>query len=263
MIKRSRTELKNIFSKGKIPEERDFHDLIESMVNLSDERLAGNPGGGIILFNGPESNLLQFYDSPEAKAPTWYFRRKNPLGHEGLDIGESIWHEGERQLLPRSRFFIRHAGGVGINTAQPHHALDVNGDVAMQNRVGTYATGTMPADGQWRNILPADKRSGPKNYFALEVVAHTLSNSGSSHHAVTHAVCIGAYPKGTRGLKRLFGINNTKGIRVTAYYYSKRGHRIQLRWAGTSVEPRLEMRSRRRLKGVEVMFQVTSLFPAS
>jgi hypothetical protein len=262
MAKRSRTELKNIFSKGKIPDEKDFHDLIDSLVNLNDERLAGNPGGGLIIFEGHENTLLEFYQSPEAEGPDWYIRRENGTGELGLDIGESVLPENARQLKPKSRLFIEHGGGMGINNPRPLHTLDVSGAVAMENRVGTYTQGTVPADGQWRDILPPGKHAGPEGYFALEIMAHTVSNKESSLHAVSHAVCVGAYPRGTSGIMRLFGFNNRRGISATDYFYSKRGHRIQFRWDGTPVQPRVEIRSRRKLKEVQIEYRVTSLFPA-
>ncbi len=262
MAKRSRTELKNIFSKGKIPEEQHFHDLIESMVNLNDERLAGNPGGGLIIFEGPENALIEFYESPEAGGPEWFIRRKNGRGDAGFDIGKSVMSPSERRLTPESRLFISASGGVGIDTDQPRHSLDIHGDVAMQNRIGTYAAGTFAADGKWRNVLPKDKHSGPSNYYALEILAHTIASNTRSLHSVCHAICVSAYPSESSGLKKLLGINNRQGIRTTSHYYSRRGHRLQFRWAGTRIEPRLEVRSRRNMSHVEIQFQVTSLFPS-
>lgn len=262
MAKRSRTELKNIFRKGKVPEERNFHDMIDSMVNQSDDGISGIVGGGLALFEGPDSSLLEFYESPEAAGPDWYIRRKNPAGVEGFDLGESVEEKSERSLRPQSRLFIRHGEGIGIDNADPAHTLDVAGAVGMENRVGTYAVGTVPADGQWRNIIPANKSSGPKGYFALEVLAHTKAKEGWKLHSITHALCVGAYPKGSRGLKRLFGIHNVRGIQANTFVYSRKRQRIQFRWAGSVVQPRLEIRSRRRIKQTEIAYRITSLFPA-
>lgn len=261
MAKRSRTELKNIFRKGRIPGETDYHDLIDSMANLTDERMEGLPGGGLVFYEGPARTLMAFQDSPEADAPAWYIHKVNSKQERGLNIGQSIRDRRTREFLPNTRLFLHEGGGVGVDTPDPKFTLDVEGVVGMQCRVGTYASGAVLADGKWHDILPNDKTSGPSGYYALEVLAYTQSQEVGNKHSVSQAVCIGAFPKGNRGLKRLFYGNNLKGIRTTNYYYSKKRHRLQMRWMGSALQPRLELRSRRRMRGVEIAFGITSLFP--
>ncbi|MEM0995752.1 MAG: hypothetical protein AAGN35_01675 [Bacteroidota bacterium] len=261
MGKQSRTQLKNIFSKGNIPDEQDFHDLIDSMANLVDDRIEGDPGGGVTIYEGSENNLLGFYASPEADGPTWYIHRQSPVQTPGLDIGESDQDIAGRKTVPRSRLFIRTGSGIGVDEVAPKFSLDVNGTVGMKARVGTFERGTLDATGQWFNILPRENHDGPEGYFAYEVMAYTKSPRESIYHAALHAVCVGAFPRGATGLRAFFKLPNRRGITLSSYYYSKRRHRLELRWEGLPVQPRLEIRTRRPMRGVQFEYRLTNLLP--
>lgn len=261
MTKRSRTELKNIFSKGKIPGEKDFHDLIESQLNRSDDRIEGNPDGGIVIYQTQGASLIEFFKSPGEENPSWYFRRLSPGKRPGLDVGEYLLEESQLEEKPQSRLFIQDKKGVGIQTDQPGQSLEVNGGVAMESRIGTLAVGQIEADGQWWDILPQKKSDSPQSYFAYEILAHSLSPTNRSYHCICHAICIAAYPRENGWLKRSLGLHNRRGMSINNYYYSRKGHRTQFRWAGTALQPRLEIRSRRKVKNGSIHYRITGLFP--
>lgn len=261
MAKKNRAELKNIFSKGKIPSEGDFHDLIDSMPNFLDEGFSGIENGGLKVRKGQSNTILEVNDPT---GQDWYLRTYDEKEGVGFDIGENNVGS-ENSEHPNSRIFIQKEKGIGIDNPKPVYNLDVRGSIGIESRVGTFASGSFPADGKWRNILPEEGSMARKGIYALEVVASTESSLESSFHSILHAICVGAFPGASRGLKKLFGIDNTMGIRKVVSFYSRRRHSLQIRWAGSRINSRLEIRTRRgawgKDKDVTIHYQITSLLP--
>jgi hypothetical protein len=233
MAEKNRAILKNYFLKGSVPKEEHFHDLIDSLINQVDDNLRKKEGEPFKLkAEGPNEDLITFFKNIDDLKPNWSISQKSAEGNPGLNISDS---DGN------SRFFIEQGGNVGIGTIHPQSRLHVNGVIGMEGRRGTYATGEVPADGTWHNIV-----TRLNEYNALEVVA-VVGVKGA--HAITHAIAVSSYGK-SRGK-----INKTQG------YYGKSRNRIDLRWTGSYYDYQMQVRTCRNLgEGVFISYNVTRLF---
>ncbi|HKJ02212.1 MAG TPA: hypothetical protein VJ997_07145, partial [Longimicrobiales bacterium] len=80
-IRKSRQTLKNYFSSGALPEERHFHDLIDSTLNMEDEGFNKTPEDGLQVFTrvgeqGESSqSLISFFrEGQKLGGPLWRIR---------------------------------------------------------------------------------------------------------------------------------------------------------------------------------------------
>lgn len=228
----TRANLKNVFLKGKIPKDENFHDLIDSMLNKVDDGITRNKGEGIRLqAEGPNSEVLSFYKNIRDLNPTWYINQKTEDGNTGLNIGEP--NGG-------SRLFIETGGNVGIGITRPNHKLDVDGMVGMKGRVGYHAFSEVPANGQWHDIL-----TDLNEYQAFEVMA-TAGTKGA--HAILHAIAVCTYGK-SKG-----------GITQTSGYFGRSRNKLELRWTGSYFSYQLQIRSRRNYgEGVLIRYNIAKL----
>jgi len=139
MSKRSRKELKNMFKTGAQPTGLDFHDFIDSIINLDDDGIEkqAEPHKPVkITSNGEQQNLLDFYD--KAGAHTW---RVNQYPDDS-DAG--IQRAGLNVESPNgdSRFFIKQDdGNIGVDNLNPKakvHLImeDAAGDALRVDDVG-------------------------------------------------------------------------------------------------------------------------------
>jgi hypothetical protein len=73
--KRSRAELKSYFVKNSIPNEKNFADLIDGMLNQKEDGMVKLPGEPLsILATGDHMSLkkvINFYDDFVSTKPTW------------------------------------------------------------------------------------------------------------------------------------------------------------------------------------------------
>ena len=214
----TRSTLKNLFKRGSVPTEVNFADLIDSTINKVDDGFAQSPTEGWMLApQGENRNLISFYES--MRDPNSVFNISiNPSRHsKGLSINNK-----DESGDPYSVLFLRDNGNVGINTTVPKYKLEVKGLVAMEGRVGIYKTGEIPADGRWHIVL--DDLQGMK---AFEVFAQATGRKGRGRYAMTQAVAVGMYGKGSiNAIKASYG-----------WFFQK----IKLRWRGTVDGYRLEM----------------------
>ena len=119
MSKINRSDIKNLFLKGKMPKENDFHDLIDSTINSIDDGIIKEKGKGFkILSSGPNKEIMSFYDNIKDLTPTWEVNQISDDGDEGFNIQEA--NGG-------SRFFIKKGGDIGLGTSTPSSKLDVKG----------------------------------------------------------------------------------------------------------------------------------------
>ncbi len=233
MANKNRAILKNYFLKGAIPKESHFHDFIDSTINQNDDGLVKKESEALkIRADGPNEEVLGFFKNIDTLKPIWSLGLKAKDGNEGLNIMEE---EG------KSRLFIEKGGNVGVGTTAPRTRLDVDGFVGMKGRIGYFAHGEVPADGQWHNIL-----SGLNDYNAFEVVA-VVGRKGA--HAITHAIAVSAFGRSSGG------ITKTQG------HYGRWKNRIDFQWAGTHFDYQLQVRTLRDLgQGVFIDYNVTKLF---
>jgi hypothetical protein len=216
MAEKNRASLKNLFLKGKIPKESDFHELIDSSINKIDDGIGKSKGEGFkILAEGINGELMSFYDNLKDLNPNWYINQKAEDGNEGLNIGEP--NGG-------SRLFIEKGGNVGIGSTKPATKLDVNGVVTSQGRIGSYAYGEVPANGEWHDLL-----SDLNEYTAFEVVA-TTGKKGA--HAIIHAIAVATYGKSKPGISKTMG------------WFGSFRNKLDLRWTGTYFNYRLQVRTK-------------------
>lgn len=232
MSQKNRAYLKNLFLKGKIPKESDFHDLLDSSINKEDDGIYKSKGEGFkILSNGVNGELMSFFDNVKDINPNWYINQKTEDGNQGLNFGEP--NGG-------SRLFIEKGGNVGIGNTKPESKLDVNGMVSSHGRKGLYAYGEVPADGNWHDIL-----SELNEYNVFEIVASTGKKGA---HAVIHAIVVATYGK------------SKPGITKTSGRYGSFRNQLNLRWTGSYFNYQLQVRSKRNYgDGVLIKYNISKL----
>lgn len=232
MAERKRAVLKNIFQKGKIPTEQDFHSLIDSCLNKLDDGVAKTKGEGLKLqADGKQEELLSFYHNIKDLNPTWIISHLTDDGAQGLNISEP--NGG-------SRFFIEQGGNVGIGITRPQQRLEVDGVVAMEGRIGNFAHGQVPADGKWHDLVVE-----LNGFQAFEIIA-TASIKGS--HAILHAIALSAYGK------------SRPAINKTCGYFGSLRSKLDLRWTGDYFNYKLQARTKKDYgDGVSISYNLSRL----
>lgn len=231
MAKKNRAILKNYFLKGNVPKENHFQDLIDSFVNQEDDGIWKKQDEALkIKAEGTNEEMLQFFKNIEDMRPTWTVGIKAKDGNEGFNISEE-----------ESRFFIETGGNTGIGTTQPRNKLEVNGFVGMVGRIGYYAHGEIPADGNWHDVV-----TGLNHYNAFEIVA-VVGRTGA--HAITHAIAVSAYG------------NSKSAVSKTQGFFGWMRNKIDVRWTGSYFDYNLQLRTRRNIgDGVFVTYNIAKLF---
>jgi hypothetical protein len=219
MAKKNRETLARYFSKGALPSEDQFRDLIDSALIKDDDgfdRSALN--GWEIRLIGDHDRLISFLRDNAVKQAAWsisYDKTTDRL----LFVKPAAEEEG------RSIVVFDPRGRLGVNTREPSCELDVAGVIAAEGRLGgnpfRERQKTVPADGHWHPIT--DELEG---CHAFEVMAG-VGKKNSGMYALMQAVAINTYnPKGL-----FFNFLRRKNrIRYNQAFYLARGHKIQLRW---------------------------------
>lgn len=216
MALENRETLKSYFKKGSMPQEGHFADLVDSFVNKIDDGLSKTIDEGLMLSPiGASPKLMSFFESIEEKNPAWTLE---------INSGTSVL--SFKNHINESVLSLQSEGKVGINTELPEYELDVRGIAGLEGRIGTYIKGKIPADGKWHSVV--EQLNG---CHAFEIVAGVgKKQRGKYALVVAHAVST-------------YGSSKAK-IQVTQSHYGVRCNQLQLRWAGTTYDYRLEMRSR-------------------
>ena len=217
MTSRNRKTLKNYFSNGQLPTQDHFADLIDSMLNMSDEgfRKTVDNGEEIYAPVGHEA-LLSFYRDQDPQTLLWRFALNGVQNQLRVQTQEGT-SEAPLLCLDRSQ-------RVGIGLARPGEALDVQGTVASTGRRGRYDKDcgqSLKADGLWQDL--AMNLQGCQGF---EVMAGA-GRQGSGHFSLLHAVALSAYGPGTGPLAWL---KRGRGIRKTQAWWGRRCDRLELRW---------------------------------
>lgn len=228
MTIRNRESLRSYFSDGALPTQEHFADLIDSMLNMSDEgfRKSVERGFEVSAAAGYEA-LLSFFRDQDPDLPLWSIGFGGAQGQLLIRSNTEPSQDGQADAAA-PLWCLDPAGRVGIRTGNPEAALDVDGVVRSKGRSGSYARATavpLPADGEWHDLT--DDLEGCQ---AFEVTAGA-GYQGKGRFALMHAVALNTYNP-TLGI--LDFLNRKRGIRSTDAFYARRCDRLQLRWRGTS-----------------------------
>ncbi|WP_316815115.1 hypothetical protein [Pedobacter nyackensis] len=210
-----REDLKKFFRNGGIPTENHFSDLIDSMLNRHDDGFAKDNENGLILASSKISKkLITLYKSIDDVNP-FFFIEKDEQEITGLKFSPA--DDLNDHLREKNSFFFHVNGSLGVGKrSHKDYSLDVNGFAATEGRVGTFAQGKVPANGQWHTII-----DGLDNCQAFEVIART-GKKRSGKFAILHAYALSA-----------FGKSRSK-IRKTSAYYGFFWNKISIRWKSKS-----------------------------
>jgi hypothetical protein len=264
---KNRETLRQYFSRGSLPTEQSFADLINSTVNRLDDSFTYSPDQGWQVAATQEyARLLALYQnskSLEANQPTWFIELPTedvapgglsfsvPAQHSDSAVDDEPTDPNAPPTAPPnlSRLHLQADGNVGIGTATPTDKLDVRGTVASQGRIGTYADahypGTeVPADGNWYPIL-----SNLDGLHAFEIVAAAYGTPGQGRYALTHATVLSA-----------FGKSRSRIFRKSSWFWGW-FQKIQFRWTGSLHSYGLEMRTASSF-GADgrIVYHITHLF---
>jgi hypothetical protein len=228
-------QLKQAFEEGAIPTQDDFENLIDSMVHKHDNGFISKEDGLKLSPQGSDKKLISFFEDIGDFKPRWSL--------EGKFDGDKPFSLNLLNDKNNSVLFIENNGNIGIGTTNPATTLDVDGNISMQGRIGTYAHGIVPADGNWYAITPK-----LTNCHAFEVVAK-VAKTGKGLHAMVHAIALST-----------FGKSKSK-INVTQAYYGSFINKIDLRWEGQTFNYTLQMRTRRNYgQDVMIKYNITNLW---
>lgn len=230
MTSRNRETLKNYFREGQLPTEDHFADLIDSMLNMSDEgfRKSVEHGEEISAPIGYDA-LISFFRDQDPQSPLWsmgFTSGSNQLVFRNGPMVREASSGQENQEAPL--LCLDAHQGLGILNAEPKAELDVAGTLRCHGRQGSKPLppgAAIAADGAWHDIT-----GDLHGCQAFEVVAGT-GHRGTGRYGLLHAIALNTYNP-TLGI--LDFLNRKRGIRCTHAYYSRRCDRLQLRWSGTS-----------------------------
>ena len=239
----SREQLKEFFRNGKIPSEKNYSDLINSMVHKVDDGFSKDEINGLrISSTEEEKNLISFYKDLNEQDP-FFLIAKEELDPTCLTLKPFEVQEGTNSEKETS-FFFHTNGNLGIGKkCDDTFKVEVNGFIGMQGRIGTYNSGSRPADGKWHTIL--EKLD---HCQAFEIMGRT-GKKGSGRFALMRAIALGVY--GPRGSK----------IKKTQTNYGFFWNKLNLRWTGTTHEYNLEIRSNSNYgEDVNIHYTITRLW---
>lgn len=238
----SRDQLKEYFRNGKIPSEKHYADLINSMVHKVDDGFSKDDINGLRISSSEENkNLVSFYKDLNEQDP-FFMIAKDELDPNSLSF-KPFGAPADKDEHSSS-FFFHNNGKLGIGKkCDNRYKMEVNGFLGMQGRIGTYNSGSRPADGKWHTII--EKLDDCQ---AFEIVARA-GKKGSGRFALMHAIALSVY--GRSGGK----------IRKTNAYYGFFWNKLNLRWTGTTHNYNLELRSNSNYgENVNIYYTITRLW---
>jgi hypothetical protein len=229
MARQDRLTLYEFFRAGDLPTEEHFKDLIDSMLNMTDEgfRKSATHGLEISVPKG-SAELVSFFRAETPKSPVWSARfseNRDQLCFRASQTGVDPQKVNTKRSI--STLCLDQNNRVGVAQDEPIAELDVGGTVRCRSRLGSYeitSPESLIADGKWHLLL--GKLSGCQ---AFEVVVGAGS-PGTGRFALTHAIAINTYNP-TVGVFDWF--NWRRKVRATSAY-SRWFDKIRLRWVGTS-----------------------------
>jgi len=228
MAKRNRSTLRNYFRAGAMPNEDHFNDLIDSTLNTLEEGFDKTIDEGLkISALENKANLVTFYRDTAPNNPLWAIRYNQHIDTLNFSAhGED--NNPANEVSDQSVLSLGQTGRVGINNENPLHALDVNGIVKTDGRIGTsLKEQAIPADGCWHNI--SSKLQGCQAFELMLGVG--IKRSG--RYALLQACAMN-----TCDPKVYFGglLAWKKPIKSQQAYYQSSADKIKLRWIAAPKE---------------------------
>lgn len=216
MALKDRNELKDRFRNGNRPSQDEFHDLIDSMLNIKQEGFNKTPDDGLKIAQLNHGALLSFYENIDLKSPIWSIRLDR--GTQSLAFTQKNEdRDTDRDILTLNSGLDAREGQsgtrsrVGINKKSPQHELDVEGTIASDGRTGRKGQKAIPADGEWHDVT--DPLIGCQ---AFEVMAGA-GLKGSGQYAIMHAFALNAF-------------NSKSHITYHQAHFDTKCNRLELRW---------------------------------
>jgi len=238
-----RQRLLGFFRNGKIPTEEHYSDLINSMVHKDDDGFSKDKENGLKIYSDESSNsLVSFYKDINSIDP-FFVISKDKADPDCLKF-QSFDKPEEDKENDSTAVFFHTDGRVGVGkTCDNQYKVDIDGFVGMAGRVGTFKSGSVPANGSWQPIIP-----NLKNGQAFEVVARA-GKKGTGKFAIMHATALSVFgPKGGK-------------IRRTNAHYGFFWNKLNLRWTGNSKSYTLEIKSNSNYgDDVDIYYTVTRLW---
>lgn len=233
----NRKSLKQLFQNGSRPAEEDFGNLINSMLNVVDDGISKNAADGLILApEGKDSEkVMSLYESFQQPEPDWSIEL-GATENRGFTINEP-----QTSGAPNPRLFLKKGGNIGVETDEPISTLHVNGILGTNARMGTFLTGTIPADGSWHQVI--GKQDG---CVAYEIVAQ-VGKVATGKYALAKTTAVSTFGKSK--------INSTQA------HYGFCWNKIAFRFRGDIHNYALQMKTRSNYgTGQVVKFHISKLW---
>lgn len=233
----NRNGLRNLFKQGMMPQSTSFSALIDSTVNKIDDGISKSIENGLMLApEGESRTVISIFQSIQDTEPKW----KIDLNADETNFGLCFAEPGAPDAV---RLFLQKGGNIGIGTIKPEYKLEINGLAGIKGRTGTFAKGKIAADGKWHDVL-----TGLNGCNGFELMAR-VGDKGKGRYAMMHAIALST-----------FGRSHNK-IKKTQAYYGWFWNKMCIRWAGTTYDYKLQMRTRRNYgEGIQIAYNISSIW---
>ncbi|MDO5968966.1 hypothetical protein Q4Q35_04025 [Flavivirga aquimarina] len=218
----NRQSLKTLFRAGARPKESNFSSLIDSMINKIDDGISKTKEDGLILSpEGKESDkVLSVFESVEDELPQWSLTL-NQEEDKGLSIVAPVTKTEVTDVI-----HFQKTGAIGIGTKTPKTTLEIDGVLGVDSRIGTYKLASVPADGNWHDVI-----TGLNGCAAFEVIAQ-VGKEKAGKYALLHAHAISTFGKSRHRIRR------------TQAYYGWFWNKIAIRFTGSTYNYKLQLKTR-------------------
>jgi hypothetical protein len=250
-----RASLKKHFEAGSLPTQQDFHDIIDSTLNLAEDGFSRTDRDGLrVHAQEGHDGLFSFYRAGGSDQVLW---------STGFAEGGAQWVMRPGDAAAEALLLLDPRRRMGLAQPDPLARLDVNGSVRLGGRLGRPPSPAvierqdaearakskeknpprvlMVADGEWKDLT-----GDLQGCQGFEIMAGAGRPDDRSRFAMLHAFAFNTYhPAWWKDL-----LGNKRRIRQQHAFYGRYRDRLELRWHspkgqhGRDAEYRLQIRSR-------------------